>query len=145
MKIQIIGAIAALVSVVGSPAFAKDSFDGGSPLLCTVAQLHECNAHAGCQLVPVETAEDIRHLSFDFKAKTVRLAHWEAGLTSSIDRVETIDDSLVVQGIDAGDAKAVDGAGWSLSVNKTYGTMVMTVSGRDFAFVGVGSCVRDTR
>ena len=145
MKIQIIAALATIVSLVGSPAFGKDTFDGGSPLLCTVAQLHECNAHSGCQLVPVETSEDIRHLSLDFKAKTIRLAHWDPGLSSSIDRVETIDDNLMVQGIDAGDPKTIDGAGWSLSVNKTYGTMVMAVAGRDVAFVGVGSCVRDTR
>lgn len=141
MNIQIIAALAALVSVVGSPAFAKGPFDGGNPLLCTVAQLHECSPHRGCQLVPVETADDIRHLSFDFKAKTVRLADWDPGLTSSIGRVDTVDDSLIVQGIDAGDSEAVDGGGWTLSLNRSYGTMALTVSGRDVAFVGMGSCI----
>ena len=141
MNIQFGGLLAAVVFMAASPAFAKNAFDGRTPLLCTIAQLHECNPHAGCQLVPVETAADVRHLSFNFKNKTVRLAHWDPGLTSSIDGVDTIDDTLVVQGMDPGDEEAVDGAGWTLSVNKTYGTMVMTVSGRDVAFVGMGSCI----
>ena len=141
MNIQFGGLLAAVVFMAASPAFAKNAFDGRTPLLCTIAQLHECNPHAGCQLVPVETAADVRHLSFNFKNKTVRLAHWDPGLTSSIDGVDTIDDNLVVQGMDPGDEEAVDGAGWTLSVNKTYGTMVMTVSGRDVAFVGMGSCI----
>ncbi len=141
MNIQFSGLLAAVILVFASPAIAKDAFDGRSPLLCTVAQLHECSAHAGCGLVPVEAADDIRHLNFDFKAKTVRLDHWDAGLTSSIDQVGTVDDNLVVQGKDAGDAAETDGAGWTLSLNKTYGTMVMTVSGRDVAFVGMGSCI----
>ena len=93
-------------------------------------------------MVPVATASDIRHLSFDFKAKTVQLEHWDAGLTSKIDRVATIDHSLVVQGIDEGSASEVDGAGWTMTVNQHYGTMIMTVSGADVGFVGIGSCVK---
>ena len=141
MNILIGGLLVAAVLVAAEPALAKGPFDGKAPLLCTVAQFHECSPHAGCQLVPVQTAADVRHLSFNFKNKTVRLAHWDPGLTSSIERADSIDDNLVVQGMDPGDKEAVDGAGWTLSVNKTYGTMVLTVSGRDVAFVGMGSCI----
>ena len=141
MKIQIGGLLAVVVFVFTPQAFAKRPFDGAQGLLCTVSQLHECTSHAGCERVPVVAADDIRYVNFDLKNKTARLAHWDPGLTSSINTLSTVDDNLLLQGTDAGDTGTDDGAGWTMSLNSTYGTMVLTVSGRDVAFVGMGSCV----
>lgn len=140
-KLQLYGLVAVLVSAPTVMANAADRFDGTGSLVCTVHRLYECDGYLGCQLVPAATADDIRHLEFDFADKTVRLEHWDAGLTSSIDRVATVDENLIVQGVDSGHAMQADGAGWTLSVDRKYGTMVLTVSGRDVAFVGLGSCV----
>jgi len=35
----------------------------------------------------------------------------------------------------------MDGGGWTIAVNQTYGTMILTVAGHDVAFVGIGACV----
>lgn len=134
---------ASIVAALMMPGLgtAAPLFDAETPVLCTVAQLYECDSSIGCELVPPQTAEDIRHLTFNFEQKTLRLEHWDPGLTSAIHRSEVVDDNLVVQGTDAGRVGQVDGAGWSMSLNRSYGTMVMTVSGRDVAFVGTGSCI----
>lgn len=141
MRPTILQALIAGALVVPGLAAAAPLFDDTTPVVCTVAQLHECDATIGCELVPPQAAEDIRHLTFNFKQKTLRLEHWDPGLTSAINRSEMVDDNLIVQGTDAGRVGQVDGAGWSMSLNRSYGTMVMTVAGRDVAFVGTGSCV----
>ena len=144
-KIQLYGLLAAVVITPSITAYAADRFDGKSSLVCTVHQLHECDAHGGCQLVPEETADDIRHLDFNFSDKSVHTEHWDAGGGSSIDRVETVNNILVIQGMDSGNTLDTDGAGWTVSVNRRYGTMVMTVSGHDVAFIGLGSCITADR
>ena len=141
MKVQLYCLITTAFVTLSGTALAADAFDGKKPLLCTVQQLHECDAHSGCALVPVTVSEDIRHLSFDFKKKTVQLDHWDPGVSSSIERVESVDEMLIVQGLDSGRVSEADGGGWAMSVNRNYGTMVMTVSGAGVAFVGLGSCI----
>lgn len=132
-----------LVWLVFTPvaAIADGSFDGKTNLICTVQQLHECDSFSGCRPLDAAVATPIRHLDVDIAKKAVRLDSLTADLASSIDRVETIEGKLILQGTDTGLANETDGGAWAMSINQTYGSMILTVAGHDVAFVGMGACV----
>jgi len=131
-----------LVCLVVAPmAFADGSFDGKSNLVCTVQQLHECDTFSGCRPIDATVAAPIRHLDVDIAKKTVRLDGVQADLTSKITNVETVEGKLILQGTDNGLTTENDGGAWAMSINQTYGSMVLTVAGHDVAFVGMGACL----
>lgn len=116
-------------------------FDGKTNLLCTATEVYECDAANTCGLLPAPDLQDIRHLNVDMKQKTVTLAHVDTNLSSTIDRMDTVDGKLVLQGIENGRPEEIDGGGWTMSIDQTYGTMVFTQAGGSAAFVGFGGCV----
>ena len=127
--------------VVAPMAVADGSFDGKSNLVCTVQQLHECDSFSGCRPIDATVATPVRHLDVDIAKKAVRLEGVKADLMSKISNVETIEGKLVLQGTDSGLTTETDGGAWAMSVNQTYGSMILTVAGHDVAFVGMGACV----
>lgn len=138
-KKTITGAIA--LSFIATTAFAAD-FDGKSDLLCTGTEVYECDAANTCLLLSLEETRDIRHLKVDMHKKTVVLDGIQSNFSSKIDRVETIDGKLVLQGIEDGrPERNDDGGGWTMSIDATYGNMVFTQAGSSYAFVGFGNCV----
>ncbi|TDI90798.1 MAG: hypothetical protein E2O75_05690 [Chloroflexi bacterium] len=134
--------VIALVSwaVAGSGFVAAASFDGKQSLVCTTTELYECDPARGCRLVDPVDAGDVRHIHVDFRNKVVKLHPDETAHASRIDRVETVDGKLVIQGIEDGTEDAVDGGGWTLSIDNRYGSMVFTVAGGSMSFSGFGGC-----
>jgi hypothetical protein len=131
-----------LVWLLAMPAaFADGPFDGKSNLLCTVQQLHECDSFSGCRPIDASVATPVRHLDVDISKKVVRLEGVKADLTSRISDVETVEGKLILQGTDSGLTTETDGGAWAMSINQTYGSMILTVAGHDVAFVGMGACV----
>jgi len=116
-------------------------FDGKTNLTCTVQQLFECDSYAGCRAVGEDVAYPIRHLDVDVGKKTVAIEHIQTNLTSSITNSTVVQDKLVLQGADSGIKGEPGGGGWTMSVNQTYGTMILTTTGNDVAFVGMGACI----
>jgi hypothetical protein len=116
-------------------------FDGKTNLTCTVQQLFECSSFAGCRSVAEDVAYPIRHLDIDVGKKTVTIEHIQTNLTSAITNSAVVQDKLVLQGTDSGLKGEPGGGGWSMSINQTYGTMLLTTTGQDVAFVGMGACI----
>jgi len=52
-----------------------------------------------------------------------------------------VNGKLILQGTDAGLKDEANGGGYTMSINQTYGNMVLTVAGQDVAFVGMGACI----
>lgn len=128
-------AVAASVGSSGAP------FDGKTNLVCTVQQLFECDSYAGCRAVAEDVAYPIRHLDVDVGKRTIKIEHLDADLTSPIASSEIIQGKLLLQGTDSGLKGEAGGGGYSLSINQTYGNMILTVAGQDVAFVGMGACI----
>jgi hypothetical protein len=124
-------------------AFAAQStpFDGKTNLTCTVQQLFECDSFAGCRAVAEDVAYPIRHLDVDVGKKSVTIEHIQTSLTSTITSSAVVQDKLVLQGTDSGLKGEPGGGGWSMSINQTYGTMILTTTAQDVAFVGMGACI----
>ena len=117
-------------------------FDGKTNLLCTATEVYECDAAGGCVLLDEVEAYHVQYLNIDLKKKTVTLDHLETGFSSAIDRVETVENKLVLQGIEEGTSDSIDGGGWTLTIDNQYGTMMFSMTGGGYVFVGMGGCVQ---
>lgn len=126
--------------VLSTPVWAAD-FDGKTNLLCTATEIYECDAAHGCRVLDAEDAYHLQHLNVDVKNKNISLAHLETGFSSAIERVETVEDKVVFQGIEAGTPDQGDGGGWTVTVDRRYGSMVFTMAGNGYSFNGFGGCV----
>lgn len=131
-----------MVSLSVSGMVFAAGFDGRTNLLCTATEIQECDAAHGCRLVEADDAYHMQHLDVDLKKKTITLAHLETGFSSDIEQVETVEDKLVLQGIEHGTGDDVDGGGWTMTIDNEYGTMIFTMAGQGYAFVGMGGCVQ---
>jgi hypothetical protein len=121
---------------------SADYFDGETPLLCSLHQLHECDPPNGCQSVTPAEVSGFSHLEIDFEAKEVTRPDEDDGQKSVIENIETrVDGKLIIQGIEDGSPEERDGAGWSISIMNPEGTMSMAVAGDGFVIVGLGACV----
>ncbi len=135
------------VCLSAAPSFAASGgasgapFDGKTNLVCTVQQLFECDSYAGCRAVGEDVAFPIRHLDVDVGKRTIRIEHLDADLTSPINTSEVVQGKLLLQGTDSGIKGETGGGGYTLSINQTYGNMILTVAGHDVAFVGMGACI----
>ena len=121
---------------------AADYFDGKTPLLCSLHQLHECDPPNGCRSVTPAEVSGFSHLEIDFEEKEVTRPNEDGGRKSIIENIETrVDGKLIIQGIEDGSPEARDGAGWSISIMNPEGTMTMAVAGDGFVIAGLGACV----
>ena len=134
---------ATLLFAIALPASAEDYFDGSHTLLCTIARLVECTPASGCAPVTAEDVDAPNYFLVDFTKKilvTTR-AH-EERRESAIENMETVDDKLILQGIEDGREDVPnDGAGWSMAVNDDDGGMVISAVTDGAVVSGLGWCV----
>jgi len=124
------------------PAFPALSgeYDGSGPLLGTVDRIVEVNTLKIIDNVDPDTVGLPRKFIIDFKDKIIRPTKDNiVRRTSEIERVEHIEDKLILQGAEEGNAN--DGLGWSMAISKKTGKMVLTASGDGIAYVVFGACV----
>ncbi len=139
MKLLAKGIGLALGGVLASTAYA--AVDGSKPVICAVAEVTECIPEDSCQRVKARDAGLPRFLRVDFKGKEItQIDPSGDDVTSKIERRESVDGRLVLQGAEDGREGVRDGVGWSLSIDEASGNMVLTGSGAEVAFVVFGAC-----
>ncbi|HKI48220.1 MAG TPA: hypothetical protein VKA69_02770, partial [Desulfobacteria bacterium] len=76
----------------------------------------------------------------DFKNKIIRPTKDNVvRRTIPIERMEHVENKLILQGAEEGITN--DGFGWSMSISKESGEIVLTASGERIAYVVFGGCV----
>jgi len=60
--------------------------------------------------------------------------------TTKIERSESLDGKLMLQGADDGIEDFRDGLGWTMAIDETTGKLVFSASGDGFAMVVFGAC-----
>jgi len=60
--------------------------------------------------------------------------------TSKIDRVEHIENKLILQGVEEGVENIDDGLAWSITISKKTGRAILSASGDNIAYVLFGTC-----
>jgi len=133
-------ALALASACLALPAGAG-SFEGSEPLICASAEILECVPVEGCKRVAAESVDAPRFIRIDFKTNTMSSERADGGArTSQIERSETVDGKLMLQGAEDGFEGVRDGLGWTLAIGQDTGTMSLTASGDAVGFVIFGAC-----
>ena len=130
-----------LCAALGCSSAAANVFDGSEPLICALMDIAECLPGGECERVSAESVNAPRFFRIDFSANQMTTTR-EAGdaKTSPIERMESLDEKLFLQGVEDGGEGVRDGLGWSLAIAQDSGKMVMTASGDEVGFVAFGAC-----
>jgi len=82
-----------------------------------------------------------RNFFIDFKRKIVRPSKDSLiRRTCKINRVEHIENKLILQGVEEGVENVDDGIAWSIAISKKTGMLVLSASGDGVAYVLFGTC-----
>ncbi len=133
------GLIAAFGLILSTAAQA--AIDDTKPALCANMEILECAPDEGCERVSAKESNLPRFLNIDFSKGTITRSRPDGtNLSSKIERSETIDERIILQGAEDGAEDIRDSFGWSLAIDKTNGDMVLTGSGHEVGFVIFGAC-----
>ena len=134
---QVLVLVASCFSVA---ALAAD-FDGSKTLLCSFAQITECDLGSECRAVTNEGIDAPDFVKFDFRRK--KFSAISAGIETAPDDIDNVIDLasyVVVQGVQGGAEGAADTLAWSATINHATGLMVVTAAGENAGFVVFGAC-----
>ncbi len=140
MKFLVKMGFALVVSGLSMAAMATD-FDGSEALICSFAQVTECDAGSECRAVTNDSVDAPDFVKLDFKKKTVTAIFGGVeGGVDDLDNVMDLANYLVVQGVQGGAEGAADSLAWSASIDHESGLIVVSASGEKAAFVIFGAC-----
>lgn len=136
MQLRIPAILAILIAAVwvAAPAAAKGPFDGSKPLLCAISETDECTEESDCLEGEAEDVRAPRFVRIDVKGEKIEiLDEGREGETTKIQHVSRSEDSLILQGVEAG-------AGWSLHISGTTGDTTLSISGDGVTVSAFGAC-----
>lgn len=119
---------------LASGAVRAEGLDASKPLRCSISEAAECDGVAACKDVTLEQIDLPPLWRVDFAAK--QLASEDGQRTSPIAALETLDDALVLQGVQSG-------RGWTLVVERATGHLSGSAADAEGAFVLAGSCIAE--
>ena len=139
MNSRILGLITALGLIVSTAPQA--AIDEKKSAICANMEILECVPHQGCERVSAKESNLPRFLKIDFGKGTISRSRPDGtDLSSKIERSETVDERIILQGAEDGAEDLRDSFGWSLAIDKVNGDMVLTGSGHEVGFVIFGAC-----
>ena len=132
--IRIYGIAVLIIFVFPFFAAAQD-FDGSKPLICSVVEVVECAPGTPC----------VKGLPDDFEFPQFIKVKFEDNLltgkadnrkteTSPIEKVQTMEGNLILQG-------AQSGRSWSMVISQTSGKMTGSIAADGFSFTVFGACI----
>ncbi len=141
---RIVQLVTACLFASVSFSLVAGTFDGSKPVICASSEVHECVYGSGCLRRTAAEVDAPDFFWINFKKKTITTrTNGMNQRTTKIERSETVDGKLILQGVEDGRKDVRDGLGWSLSIAEPSGRMVLTGSGENEAFVIFGACTPD--
>jgi len=129
-----------VASFFGATAIAAE-FDGSEPLMCSFAQIVECDAGAECRSVTNESIDAPDFVRFDFKKKQViAIAAGVENAPADLGNVINLTNYLIVQGVQGGAQGAANSLAWSATIDHESGHISMAAAGEKAGFVVFGAC-----
>jgi hypothetical protein len=128
------------VLLVTSPYAVSADYVGPEVFTCASMEVMECLPAKGCSRVSPDVVDIPRFLKVDMKNREITAVRADDTRKSGIERLEEVEGKLMLQGAEEGRVGVRDGVGWTMSVDRDRGDMVLTASGEDVAFVVFGAC-----
>ena len=123
------------------PTVFSGDFDGSKPLSGSVDKIIEINTLKIINDVDPDAVGLPRNFLIDFKEKILRPSRDSlVRKTSKINRVEHIENKLILQGIEDGVENVDDGLAWSIAISKKTGKVVLSASGDGVVYAVFGTC-----
>ncbi len=122
------------LSVIWCQAGAT-AIDGSRPIICAFTSAAGCDREMGCEAATPEGLNLPRFIRIDFNKKkiiTENRAVEGARTETQIKNFLRLDGQLFLQGVEI--------RGWSMVISETTGSMTLTASGDEEAFVLFGVC-----
>lgn len=139
-KFSIVAGLICFFGFLSAPAVAGD-FDGRQNLICAAMDVNECLPGGECKRMTALEVNFPDFIRINFKDKAIRTE--QSGgekLKTTIERMETVDGKIIIQGAEDGREDTKDGLGWTVAIDEENGKMVLSASGTDVAFVVFGAC-----
>lgn len=126
-----------LAAFLLAPGLAwAEGFDGSKPLICASVDSLSCAPGEDCVAATTEALNIPQFLRIDFADKKVTAERPDGeARTSEIQRLEALDNEIILQG-------SQGGLGWSLTITRASGKMSLSAVGDQVAFVVFGACTR---
>ena len=143
MRMQWIAALALATGLAGAPAAAE--VDGTQPVLCSTIDIIECEPGGACQRLPHHEIGVPPFFAFDFdKKELTRRPREQNPLVSNFETLMNLENKLVLQGfereLEEDGEKLRDALGWTASIMKDSGQLVVSASGNEVGLVIFGAC-----
>ena len=132
-----------LIAPVAMVVADDEVFDGDEELLCSITQHFECTVDDGCRAVDALEINALEYMIVDAKNKEIENTEFDIDsgrLVSRIERLETLENKLILQGAEADEDEEIDGLGWTISISDPTGTMTISAAGENVAYVMFGNC-----
>ena len=129
-----------VASFFGVAAIAAD-FDGSKALICSFAQIIECDAGDECFPVTNESIDAPDFVKFNFKKKQViAISAGVENAPADLGNVIDLANYLVVQGVQGGAEGTANALAWSATIGHESGAIVVAAAGENAGFVVFGAC-----
>lgn len=130
-----VAAALAVAAIAIAPGAFAQGLDGSQNVVCAAVNVVACAEGPDCVQGLAKNFELPEFMFVDFGAKVVRATGESPhkNVRSPIKNKETTKNQLVLQGVE-------NGHGWSMSIDRTRGTMVATLSGELVSFMIFGAC-----
>ena len=132
-----------LLCLSGAPITAvAGDYDGSRKLLGSVTRVVEVTGFSINENVDPEVVGLPEFFIIDFKAMMLRPTKESLiRRTSRIQRIEHIENKLILQGVEQGVDGVNDGLGWSMAISKDTGKIILSAAGDGVAYVVFGTCM----
>lgn len=139
-SLKLLGLIAFIICIFSLTALAGD-FDGSRSLLCATMDVVECVPGGKCQRVTHDSINAPKFVIINFKENSMSIPGVSKNRPpSKIERTESVDGKLILQGAEDGIEGVRDGLGWTIAISEETGDMVLSASGDQVGFVVFGAC-----
>jgi hypothetical protein len=136
-----IGTVFLLLCVGTFPLLASaGDFDGSKSLLFAATKVFECTPMYGCDEVTVDEIFLPQFMKINIKKKEISAVPSTKTPPSKIERMETVDGKLILQGAEDGRESVRDGLGWTMAIAQDSGKTTVSTSGDGVSFIVFGAC-----
>ena len=114
---------------------------GPAEILCSTVHVVECDVATPCEKTSALTADAPRFLRVNLAEKTVETIR--EGNRKQITVIQGIARSgglVLLQGVESAREGERSALGWTMSMDESNGSMVITASGRDVGYTLFGAC-----